>query len=95
MVRKFVENSLIFQRTQYGLHQDAVALCKTGGDEAKWKKAVFWVFDSPDLLSTPFEVIIGNETIVTIILGENGEIKRVENSRSIARLCKDYRTCQM
>jgi phenolic acid decarboxylase len=41
-------------RTQYGLHQDAVNLGKTL-DEEKWKKAIFWVFDIPEILK-PYEV---------------------------------------
>jgi hypothetical protein len=42
-------------RTQYGLYQDAVNLCKTM-DEKKWEKAVFWVFDVPGMAEKPFEV---------------------------------------
>ena len=41
--------------TQYGLHQDAVSLAKTE-DEAKWNKAIFWIFDSPQLENKPLEV---------------------------------------
>jgi hypothetical protein len=43
-------------RTQYGLYQDAVALCITQVSEEKWKSAIFWVFDAPGMNSTPFEV---------------------------------------
>ena len=32
--------------TQYGLYQDAINIEKTG-NEAKWLKATYWVFDSP------------------------------------------------
>ena len=42
-------------RTQYGLHQNAVNLCKNK-NEQKWGKAVFWVFDAPDLKEKPIEV---------------------------------------
>jgi uncharacterized protein YhbP (UPF0306 family) len=37
------------------LYQEAVQLCNTM-DEEKWKKAVFWVFDAPDMANNPFEV---------------------------------------
>jgi hypothetical protein len=41
-------------RTQYGLYQEAVTIKKN--DEATWNKAVFWVFDAPDIAHKPFEV---------------------------------------
>jgi uncharacterized protein YhbP (UPF0306 family) len=44
------------KRTQYGLHQEAVSLCVRGGDEERWKKAVFWVFDAPEIGHKPYEV---------------------------------------
>ena len=34
--------------TQYGLYQDAVSLCNST-NETKWSKAVFWIFDAPQL----------------------------------------------
>ena len=43
------------ERTQYGLYQDAVNLCKTQS-EKKWEKAIFWVFDAPGMANKPFEV---------------------------------------
>ncbi len=46
-------------RTQYGLHQDAVAVVMSR-DEEKWKKATFWVFDAPDMPFQPFEVFISD-----------------------------------
>jgi hypothetical protein len=33
-----------------------VNLCKTLVDEEKWNKAVFWVFDAPDMANAPYEV---------------------------------------
>ena len=39
----------------YGLHQDAVSLQNTIKEE-KWNKAIFWIFDSPDLKNKPLEV---------------------------------------
>ena len=48
-------SSKLYTRTQYGLYQEAVSLgIRT--DDAKWKKAVFWVFDAPDKTNVPFEV---------------------------------------
>ena len=44
-------------RTQYGLFQDAVALCRKI-DQEKWKKATFWVFDAPGIPNRPFEVSV-------------------------------------
>jgi hypothetical protein len=41
-------------RTRYGLYQDAVALCKSE-DEEKWRKAVYWVFDAPNI-NKPYQV---------------------------------------
>jgi DNA ligase-1 len=41
--------------TQYGLYQEPVVLCNTS-DENKWKKAVFLVFDAPDISHKPYEV---------------------------------------
>jgi hypothetical protein len=39
------------------LYQDAVFLCVKGSNDAeKWKKAVFWVFDAPDIVDKPYEV---------------------------------------
>jgi DNA ligase-1 len=43
--------------TQYGLFQESVRLCTTS-DEEKWKKAVYWVFDCPELSNKPFEVLV-------------------------------------
>jgi DNA ligase-1 len=36
------------------LPQDAVTLCVNGSEE-KWKNAVYWVFDLPDLTDKPLE----------------------------------------
>ena len=41
-------------RTQYGLYQESVHLCKNNGDKSKWENAIFWVFDVPHL-QKPFE----------------------------------------
>jgi ribosomal protein L39E len=41
-------------RTQYGLYQDAVSLCKVPEQE-KWKKAVYLVFDAPTIANKPYE----------------------------------------
>jgi hypothetical protein len=42
------------------LYQVAVSLCISGKkqarEEKKWKKAVFWVFDAPDIANQPLEV---------------------------------------
>ncbi len=43
------------KRTQYGLYQDAVNLCKSGNEE-KWKEAKFMVFDSPLMYDKTYEV---------------------------------------
>jgi ATP-dependent DNA ligase len=43
--------------TQYGLYQAAAAL-SVNSTEAKWKDAVFWVFDAPDIADKPYEVSI-------------------------------------
>jgi uncharacterized protein YhbP (UPF0306 family) len=43
------------KRTQYGLFQEAVTLCGKY-EEKKWRKAVFWVFDAPNLADKPYEV---------------------------------------
>jgi DNA ligase-1 len=43
--------------TQYGLYQGAVNLARTE-DEQRWKKAIFWVFDAPNLGNEPYEVRI-------------------------------------
>ena len=38
------------------MYQDAVFLCmKDSKDEDKWKKAIYWVFDAPDMKIKPFE----------------------------------------
>jgi hypothetical protein len=29
-----------------------------GVSEEKWKKAVFWVFDAPDVADKPYEVMV-------------------------------------
>ena len=54
----------MFVRTRYGLHQEAVNLCKSSTNP-KWKDAIMWVFDVPTL-QVPFEVII--QTVLTLIL---------------------------
>jgi ATP-dependent DNA ligase len=41
--------------TQYGLYQDSVQLSQST-DEQKWKKAIFWVFDAPEIGDKPYEV---------------------------------------
>ena len=43
-------------RTKYGLYHEAINLTSTN-DEEKWKKATFWVFDSPQLTAKTLEVI--------------------------------------
>jgi uncharacterized protein YhbP (UPF0306 family) len=55
MVNLLWELAVNINRTQYGLYQDAVNLCKIQ-DEEKWKKAVFWVFDAPEMAHKPFVV---------------------------------------
>lgn len=46
-----------YYRTQYGVYQSAVALCTNRIiDDEKWKKAIFWVFDTPDS-DKPYEVL--------------------------------------
>ena len=37
------------------MYQEAVSLGKNNADEEKWKKAIFWVFDAPDMANQPFE----------------------------------------
>lgn len=46
---------IYLNRTQYGLYQDPVLLCKTT-DMDKWKNAIYWVFDAPDIANKQFEV---------------------------------------
>ena len=41
--------------TKYGLYQEAVNLTRSNND-TKWDKAVYWVFDSPQLANKPLEV---------------------------------------
>jgi hypothetical protein len=53
---KEISLDIYIKRTQYGLYQDAIQLCITN-DEDKWKKAIFWVFDAPEMADKPFEVI--------------------------------------
>ena len=57
MVRLFCVYIVLIKRTQYGLYQDAVSLCKTT-NETKWQKAIFWVFDSPEIAQKPIEVCL-------------------------------------
>jgi hypothetical protein len=51
----YEEYVVTMNRTQYGLYQDSVQL-SISVDEEKWKKAVFWVFDVPEIAEKPFEV---------------------------------------
>jgi hypothetical protein len=51
-----MEYVVTMNRTQYGLYQGAVSILR-GWNEEKWEKAVFWVFDAPDLLME-YEVTI-------------------------------------
>ena len=48
--------NIYYIRTQYGLYQDAVQLCRNKEDSSKWGKAKFWVFDAPGMVSQPYEV---------------------------------------
>ena len=48
--------------TQYGLYQDAVTLAKKSND-AKWSKAVYWVFDSPHVSNKSMEVCVFFSTL--------------------------------
>ena len=41
--------------TQYGLHQEVINLAKTT-NEVKWNKAIYWIFDSPELKHKILEV---------------------------------------
>jgi DNA ligase-1 len=54
-------------RTQYGLHQEAVSICLKTADSEKWNKAIFWVFDAPDKANFSFEVT-PNKLLVVYIL---------------------------
>jgi hypothetical protein len=40
-------------------------------DEEKWKKAVFWVFDAPEIANKPFEVSLKVSKLL-ITAGKNG-----------------------
>ena len=42
--------------TKYGLYQEAVNLAKSKNEE-KWNKAIYWIFDAPQLLGKPIEVV--------------------------------------
>ena len=55
MVYKYCIICLYKCRTQYGLYQDAVNLCKST-NKAKWSNAIYWVFDTPSLADKPYEV---------------------------------------
>jgi hypothetical protein len=48
----------IHYRTKYGLYQDAASLCRNEASEENWKRAVYWVFDAPNLVNQSFEVIL-------------------------------------
>jgi uncharacterized protein YhbP (UPF0306 family) len=52
---EYVPRGVTVNRTQYGLHQEVVSIALGKNDE-RWEKAVFWVFDAPDLAFQPFEV---------------------------------------
>jgi hypothetical protein len=41
-----------------------------GGEEEKWKKAIFWVFDAPEIAHKPFEVTV-TQKCFTNFLGTN------------------------
>ena len=40
--------------TQYGLVQEPIQLSRTL-DTNKWRKAIFWIFDAPDIAHQPYE----------------------------------------
>ena len=42
--------------TQYGLHQEVVSICTKGKHMEKWNKVVFWVFDTPTLAHSSYDV---------------------------------------
>ena len=59
----------ILKRTQYGLYQEPAALIHSSNEE-KWSKAVFWIFDAPDLTQT-LEVVIFIKYNLPKYLGAN------------------------
>ena len=57
MVKNKVFIAVLILRTQYGLYQEAVGMCaQKNADEEKWRKAVYWVFDAPDMEDKPYIV---------------------------------------
>ena len=63
------------KRTQYGLYQQAVQLVKSL-DENLWKKAVLWVFDTPDNPNRSYEVKIIFQEFSQIFPGKNRFFKK-------------------
>ena len=51
------------------MHQEPVGLMSSK-DEEKWSKAIFWVFDAPELREKPLEVKINKDFFIEF-LGTN------------------------
>ena len=49
------KNSDISERTSYGRYQEAASLSRSS-DDVKWKQAIFWVFDTPEMGGAPIEL---------------------------------------
>jgi hypothetical protein len=65
-----------------------VSLSK-GGDD-KWRKAVFWVFDAPDIWSKPFEVCwFYYEDRLIFVIGKNSVFKKIKGRQYSSFLCKN------
>jgi hypothetical protein len=83
---------LIILRTQYGLHQAAVALCYRQGMDEKWRSATFWVFDAPQR-NEGYEVTL---LLIISYFSVKSEISaRKERRRNSSRFCETSSSCSM
>jgi hypothetical protein len=59
--------------------QEPVQLCRTL-DPYKWKKAIFWVFDAPEIAHQPYEVCYLQTVhkLTNFILGKSKVFKRLK-----------------
>ena len=77
---------IYIKRTQYGLYQDAANLPKISNEE-KWKKAVYWIFDSPENPDLPLEVNKNNCFLCVYISIETYGIRKAIGFAAICENC--------
>ena len=70
--------------TQYGLYQEAVTLgMRSKPNDEKWQKAVFWVFDAPNMIDKTYQVFA---LFLIVLIGIQERIERLKEMKEKGQL---------